>query len=240
MVPRIGAPIREYPLTLVRQVQHLGIPVVNRFEAILLARNKFLTLQTLQGVGVSVPDSAYASNGSNFRGAVSALGGFPLVLKRPYSRQGKGVALVHSYGEAGPVLEDLLHSGQGFLVQHYIPPEKRRDIRILVVGGKIAGAVSLSPKGGEFRANIHLRARAEILDMTEKMAELAIKSTEALGLDISGVDMIEEGDGSLRVIDVNYAPGFRGMEKCTGIDVAVEIIKYVIKIGLLPKCRSPF
>jgi glutathione synthase/RimK-type ligase-like ATP-grasp enzyme len=42
--------------------------------------------------------------------------------------------------------------------------------------------------------------------------------------------MIEEDDGMLRVVDVNYAPGFKGLERCTGKDVAIEIIKYVTSI----------
>jgi ribosomal protein S6--L-glutamate ligase len=60
------------------------------------------------------------------------------------------------------------------------------------------------------------------------MSTLAIKSTRALGLDISGVDMIDI-DSVLQVVDVNYSPGFKGLEKCTGKDVAAEIIKYVIR-----------
>jgi ribosomal protein S6--L-glutamate ligase len=62
------------------------------------------------------------------------------------------------------------------------------------------------------------------------MSSLAVRSAKALGLAISGVDMIEEDDGMLRVVDVNYAPGFKGLERCTGKDVAIEIIKYVTRL----------
>jgi ribosomal protein S6--L-glutamate ligase len=69
------------------------------------------------------------------------------------------------------------------------------------------------------------------------MSSLAIKSTRALGLDISGVDMIEGRDGIFRVIDVNYSPGFKGLEKCTGKDVASEIMKYVIRVEVSVRCK---
>jgi len=89
--------------------------------------------------------------------------------------------------------------------------------------------MSLIPGKGDFRANIHLKGRAEKIRMTKEISTLAIRSTKALGLDISGVDMIEEEDGALRVIDVNYSPGFKGLERCTGKDIAAEIIRYVTK-----------
>ena len=49
----------------------------------------------------------------------------------------------------------------------------------------------------------------------------------ACHLEIAGIDLIVPDDGVPRVIEVNYSPGFRGLEKATGIDVAGEIIDYV-------------
>ena len=129
-----------------------------------------------------------------------------------------------------PLLSGLLDSAQGLLIQKFIPPERRRDMRALVVGRSVVGAMSLTPKKGDFRANIHLHGRTEKVSLTREMSDLAIKSTRVLGLAIAGVDMIEEENGALSVVDVNYSPGFRGLERCTGKDVAIEIIKYVNKI----------
>lgn len=230
ILPRLGATIREYPLTMVRHFELLGIPVVNNFQSILLARNKFLTLQTLFMNGVAIPESRYASNWANFQEGVMKLGGLPLVIKRPNSRQGRGVFLLDSLEKQRPLLNSLLGTGRGLLIQEFIPPERRRDIRIMVVGKRVIGAMSLTPKKGDFRANVHLSGRAQKISPTQEMSNLATKSVKALGLAISGVDMIEEDNGILRVVDVNYSPGFRGLEKCTGKDVAIEIIKYVTNI----------
>ena len=93
----------------------------------------------------------------------------------------------------------------------------------MIAGDRLLGAMSLTPGKGEFRANIHLGARAEAMKPTKEMLKLAIGSTRALGLDISGVDMIEVGNRDLKVIEVNYSPGFRGMEKCTGRDIAIDV-----------------
>ena len=229
IMPRIGATIKEYALTMVRHFELMGITVINNFESILLARNKLLTMQTLLHNGIPVPESRYVSNWFNFEKAVSKFGAFPLVIKKPSSRQGRGVSLLYSVEKSRPLLDGLMNTGEGVLVQKFIPPEKRRDIRVMVVGENVVGAMSLTPKKGDFRSNVHLHGRTEKIELTKKMSALAIKSTRAVGLDISGVDMIEEEDGSLRVIDVNYSPGFKGLERCTGKDIAAEIIRYVTR-----------
>jgi ribosomal protein S6--L-glutamate ligase len=230
ILPRMGATIKAYALIMVRHLELLGIPVINNFQSILLARNKFLTIQTLFQNGVPILESRYASNWSNFDKAVSGLGGLPIVVKIPNSRQGRGVFLIDSMEKHRPLLSGLLDRAQGLLIQKYIPPERRRDIRALVVGQRVVGAMSLIPKKGDFRANIHLHGRTEKISLTREMSDLAIKSTRVLGLAIAGVDMIEEENGAVSVVDMNYSPGFKGLERCTGKDVAMEIIKYVNKI----------
>lgn len=230
ILPRLGSTIKEYALTMVRHFELQGIKVVNNFDAILQARNKFLTLQTLVRSRIPIPETGYASNWENFKMAASKMGGFPLVIKTLNSRQGRGVFLLDSMEAGRDQLNGLLDRAEGILIQRFIPPEGRRDIRIVVVGKKLIGPMSLTPKAGDFRANIHLNSKAEKVRLTGQMADLAVRSTRALGLDISGVDMIEEESGLLRVIDVNYSPGFKGLETCTGIDVASEIIKYVARL----------
>ena len=43
LLPRIGATINDYALGVVRHFELAGVPVVNGFQAILLARNKFMS-----------------------------------------------------------------------------------------------------------------------------------------------------------------------------------------------------
>jgi ribosomal protein S6--L-glutamate ligase len=229
LLPRIGATIREYGLTAVRHFELQGIPLVNRYDAILLARNKFLTLQTLCRKGIPVPETLYTSNWANFDEAVSRLGGFPVVVKISHSRQGSGVLRVDSTGDSRNLLEGHLRRERGLLVQRYIPPEGRRDFRFLVVGKEIVGGMELKPARGEFRANVHLGAKATAVEASPRTSSLVRRSTGAIGLDIAGVDVIEDPWGNVCVMEVNYAPGFKGLERCTGVDVAQRIIRYSMK-----------
>ncbi|MEO5971396.1 MAG: 30S ribosomal protein S6--L-glutamate ligase, partial [Bdellovibrionia bacterium] len=49
-----------------------------------------------------------------------------------------------------------------------------------------------------------------------------------LDLQVAGVDLMESNQGPM-IIEVNSSPGFEGIEKATGINVAETIIKHVKK-----------
>lgn len=228
LLPRIGATINDYALTVVRHFEMSGIPVVNNFQSILLARNKFLTLQTLVYNGVTVPDTSLVVNLKGFENAVSRLGGYPVVAKMPSSRQGSGVVLVDSAATAEFVMENLQDNSRGILVQEYVAPEGRRDVRAFVLGDRVIGAMELRPNSGDFRSNIHLTGQGKAVALSRELSELAVRSGKALGLEISGTDMVVSEDGAAKVVEVNYSPGFRGLEKATGLDIASRIVRHVV------------
>jgi ribosomal protein S6--L-glutamate ligase len=64
--------------------------------------------------------------------------------------------------------------------------------------------------------------------LTSKEKKTAIAATKALGLNIAGVDMLRSERGPL-VLEVNSSPGFEGVERVTGVDVADQIITFVEK-----------
>ena len=231
LLPRIGATINDYALTLVRHFELAGFRVVNGFQSILLARSKFLTLQALANHGIQVPDSHFVSNLKNFEWAVSKLGGYPVVAKTPNSRQGKGVILVESSLTAQSIVDKLQAKKQGLLVQEFIDSHGREDIRAFVLGDKVIGAMALKPEAGDFRSNIHLNGSGKGVNLNKELTELAIESARALNLEISGTDIIVDGNVAPRVIEVNYSPGFKGLEAATGLDIASGIIRYVTQTG---------
>jgi ribosomal protein S6--L-glutamate ligase len=87
--------------------------------------------------------------------------------------------------------------------------------------------MELRPKPADFRSNIHLTGRGRPVELGKSLAKLAINSSHALGLEISGTDIIVDGDGKAKVVEVNYSPGFRGLEAATGLDIASQIVQYV-------------
>ncbi len=235
ILPRQGSPMGEYGLALLRQFSQLGIPLINGLKGVTIARSQYITLQTLTSGGLPVPASAFITEKSQFPAAVDALGGYPVVVKQVDGMGGDGVIKADRFKDAAPFLDTHLKALKGVVVQTFIPPEGRMDLRLLVIGSRVAGAMALEPFHKDFRANIHQRGQAKAITPRDRWCELAVESAKACCLDIAGVDMIVEPDGLPKVIEVNYSPGFRGLEEATGLDIAQQIVEYV---GLYDKKRK--
>lgn len=227
LLPRVGATINDYALSVVKHFSISGCRVVNNFESILLARNKFMGLQRLAEQGISIPDTYLVVTREGFERSVEQLGGYPVVAKMPSSRQGNGVVLVESRSTSSFVMNNLQDNTRGILVQKYIPTEGRTDIRAFVLGDRVLGAMALKPNPGDFRTNIHITGKGRMLALNPSLSKLAVKSSRSLGLEISGCDIILQKNGSPKVIEVNYSPGFRGLEHATGMNIAKQIIHYI-------------
>jgi ribosomal protein S6--L-glutamate ligase len=229
VLPRQGATVNDSSLKLVPHFHHMGIPLVNKLNAILLSKDQFLTLQALSVVQLPVPDTGFINSIEGFHTVLARLGGYPVVLKQASGRVGEGVFLVKTEHQARLILHNALETGKGMLVQSFIPPENRLDIRVLVIGGKVAGAMKLKPKPGDFRSNFHLSQRSWTVELSPEWEEIALKAADALGLEIAGVDLIVDDKKNVRILELNYSPGFTGLEAATGLDIAGRIIDYVVE-----------
>jgi ribosomal protein S6--L-glutamate ligase len=67
------------------------------------------------------------------------------------------------------------------------------------------------------------------VDLPPEWGEIALKAADALGLEIAGVDLIVDDKKKAHVIELNYSPGFTGLEAATGLDIAGRIIDYVVE-----------
>ena len=227
VLPRQGSTVNDSSLALVPHLHQMGIPMVNDLGAIRLAKDQFLTLQALSAAGLSVPDTGLVNSFEGFQSVLARLGGYPVVVKQVSGRVGEGVFLVDSEFKARLILHNNLKPSKGMLVQKFIPPDNRQDIRVLVIGGAVVGAMKLKPKAGDFRANYHISKKSWPVDLESEWERVSQKAADALGLEIAGVDLIIDPFGKAWVIEVNYTPGFSGLEAATGLDIAGRIIDYV-------------
>jgi ribosomal protein S6--L-glutamate ligase len=228
IMPRQGSPMGDYGLVLLRQFNKLNIPLVNDLNSVTITRNQYITLQVLMSSGISVPDTYFITKKELFMEAVKRVDGFPVIIKQVDGMGGTGVIKADDEKDALEFLEHHLKERKGVLVQQFFPPEKRQDIRVLVIGNKVAGAMKLEPQKKDFRANIHQKGEAKKFAISKGIEELALKASNACGLEIAGIDIIIENDCPPVVIETNYSPGFRGLEAAIDIDIAELMIKYVI------------
>ncbi len=226
VLPRQGATIGDGCLPLIRHLKLMGVRLINDLAAVWLAKHQMLTLQSLAAAGVPVPDSVFVNAPEGLEEAAVRLGGYPVVVKRVSGRQGDGIHLVSGPGAGQGIVTEELKDRRGVLVQRFIPPEGRRDIRVMVIGGAAVAAMELRPRTGDFRANYHLSGESRGLRPDPRLEEIAVRSAGTLGLEIAGVDVIIDRQGRENVLEVNYSPGFQGLEAATGLDVAGLMVEY--------------
>jgi ribosomal protein S6--L-glutamate ligase len=226
LLPRQGAALGDACLSLIRHFQLMGIPVVNGPDAIRKAKDKFLALQFLKAEGLPVPDTVLVNAAEGLFRAAAELGGFPVVVKPVSSRQGGGVYLVENDAQLQPVAEGL-DPRTGLLVQKFISPEGRTDLRVVTIGDNVAGAAEFFPGPGDFRGNFHLTGKSRAAAPAPEILDVARKAVKVLGLEIAGVDILIDVKNRPLVTEVNYSPGFRGLEAATGLDIAGEMIRYI-------------
>lgn len=228
VLPRQGANIQAACLPLIEHYQQSGIRVINGLDSILKARNKYFMLQAMARNGLPVPDTIYATSVEGCLRAREHFNPDPAILKPISGRQGNGV---HCLFPDDPIPSDTdtqLLIERGILVQAFIPPKDRLDFRVLVVGKKVAGTMALKAREGDFRTNVHIGGQIKQMEAPVEVTRLAVRATEAMGMEISGADIMLTPQGDPIVIEVNSTPGFKGLEKATGKDIAAIIVDYAM------------
>jgi ribosomal protein S6--L-glutamate ligase len=148
------------------------------------------------------------------------------VIKLLEGTQGIGVILAPDTSVAEGIIETLQSTKHNVLIQQFITESKGRDIRALVVGDRVVGAMRRTAQGEEFRSNVHRGGSVEAVQLDEEYERTAVRAAQIMGLRVAGVDMLEGNDGPL-VMEVNSSPGLEGIERATGLDIAGAIIDHI-------------
>src|SRR5438270_3820447 len=229
-IPRIGASVTAAGLSVVRQLEAQGVPLLNGASAIARSRDKLAALQQLAAAGVRIPRTVLARGGGDVRDLVAQVGGLPAILKLIQGTQGVGVMIAHSAAEVESILGTLWDLGQEILLQEFISESRGRDIRALVVGDRVVGAMRREAPRGEFRSNLHRGGSGSPVQLPAEYAEATGRAAQGLGLGVAGVDLLESNDGP-KVVELNSSPGFEGLERATGLDIAAEIVAFAARVA---------
>lgn len=210
--------------------EKIGTKIVNQ-KAIDPEYNFYLTpaIDYLKQVNsdLSFPRSAIIFSHKSVESVINNFE-FPLILKVSGGRQGKGVFKLENKEDLIQKSKELEEITPSQVIREFIPNDG--DIRIFTVGYKAIGAMKRTPtKEGEFRSNISQGGKGEKYDLAKnpQIQEIAQKASEVLKTEIAGVDIIiNKETGKPYILEINPGPQFTGLEKFTGVNAALEIIKY--------------
>jgi ribosomal protein S6--L-glutamate ligase len=231
VIPRIGASITNYGLAVVRQFDLMGVPVLNGAVAIARSRDKLRALQLLTRRNIDVPTTVCARSPAGIESALSLVGGCPAIVKLQQGTQGIGTMIAETPQAVHSLLETLWAMGQDIVLQEYVKESKGRDVRAIVVGGRVVAGMRRVAKAGEFRSNLHRGGKGNAFKLPRSYRSVAIRAAKAMGLEVAGVDMLE-GRAGPRILEINSSPGLEGIERASGIDVASAMIEYAERYAL--------
>jgi ribosomal protein S6--L-glutamate ligase len=236
VIPRIGASITGYGLSVVNQLDMMGVPVLNAAVPILRSRDKLRALQLLSRFGIDIPRTVMCRYRDEVERAVELVGGLPCIIKLIQGTQGIGVMIANTIVEVEGMLDTLWTLGQEILLQELVAESRGRDVRALVVGDRVVAAMRRTARAGDFRSNIHRGGVAEAISLEREYAEAAVKAARVMGLEVAGVDMLEARTGP-KIMEVNSSPGFEGLEAASGVDIATLYVQHAVEYGFAHVAR---
>jgi ribosomal protein S6--L-glutamate ligase len=230
VIPRVGSMGTDYSVAVVRHLELMGVPVLNGSDAIGRAKHKLACLQILASRGLPVPDTLIARYPKDLDRLMKLLGGPPVILKLLRGTQGTGVIFAENRSSVESVLETIWSLGEDILLQRFIAESKGKDVRALVLQGKVHAAMRRTGPPGEFRSNIHRGGVGEAIKLERPYERAAVAAARAVGLNAAGVDMLETADGPV-ILEVNASPGFEGLEEATAVNAARALVQTAVRVA---------
>jgi ribosomal protein S6--L-glutamate ligase len=149
---------------------------------------------------------------------------WPCVAKPNQGSCGIGVVKLHSFDQAAEYF-------QKYPITDYVFQELMEegvDLRVVVVGEKIIGAMLRSAKPGNFVSNYSQGGTVSVYPVTTEIKEIVTSVRQAFSLEYGGIDLIRDLAGKWRLLEVNRAAQFRGFEQATKTNVAKAIVDYIV------------
>jgi RimK family alpha-L-glutamate ligase len=199
--------------------------VVNTISAVLRAIDKFETSCLLQQAGVPTPQVVVVQDPAMGRKVLKEWG--RLVAKPLFGSLGLGVTLMEDTLQGHAMLPVMLERYGAVYLQEYVQTSGG-DIRAFVVGPRVAASIYRKVAPGEWVSNIHRGAHPEVYALDRATGELAVRAAQAVGLDYTGVDIMEGPAGPV-VIEVNGNPQWQGVLAATGRNMADDILAWVVE-----------
>lgn len=206
-------------------LREAGHRLINGAPSFVHCKNKLMQTRLFERHDIPHPKTLITHEPSATIQAARSIG-FPVILKVAFGAIGKGVFYLSDELSCRPIAEYLaIRDRNPVLVQEYIKEADGKDVRVYIVGNKVVAAMERRAPSGDVRSNTSNGGTGGRIELTKEERALALRVTSVFDLEIAGIDLIRSNRGPL-VLEVNANPGFKELERVTGVDVAGAIIAY--------------
>jgi [lysine-biosynthesis-protein LysW]--L-2-aminoadipate ligase len=209
-----------------RFVDAYDVPVVNDPETAAICADKARNSLVLAEEGIPTPDTEVAFTKESALESIEHFG-YPCVLKPVVGSWGRLMAKIDSRDAAEAILEHKETLGhyehKVFYIQEFVD-KPGRDIRVVATDGEPVAAMARS--SDHWLTNAAQGAETEEIEITEEMADLVERASDAVGGGLLGVDLMETGD-SYTVHEVNHTVEFKALNEVTDVDVPSAVVDWL-------------
>jgi RimK family alpha-L-glutamate ligase len=215
----------EHGLDALDRLEEEGFLVLNRAEPLLDMHDKLRTARAMGRAGIPHPRTVHVWGPTRDLELEP-----PYVVKPRFGSWGADVVRCDSRCALDRTLSTLADrpwfAQQGALVQELIP-SAGEDLRVLVSGGTVVGAIGRIAAAGEWRTNVSLGARRRPADPSAEARTLAQAAVAAVGGDLVGVDLLPTPDGYV-VLELNGCADFTDEYSLEDSNVFEETIESLL------------
>jgi ribosomal protein S6--L-glutamate ligase len=224
IIPRIGSNLSYGCMVLEHLNKNLAIFSTQTSDAIKVAADKLICQQKLSQAKIRTPKTIIGSRAIFPDFMIEQIGGLPAIAKELQGSQGNAVYPLESNYQTNVFLKNFTKKGKNLLLQGFIDAGGK-DIRAIVIDGKVVVAMERTAAKGELRANLSQNGTGKKIDLSAEDQAMCISAATACGHAVAGVDLMKNTDGVNYIIEVNSNYGY-GVEDITGVDISTPLIEY--------------
>jgi [lysine-biosynthesis-protein LysW]--L-2-aminoadipate ligase len=235
-----GIPWHDYDLVLERCVStsrglyalalldNWGVRTMNSYQTAAVCADKVQTSIALARAGVPQPETFVAFDPGAALTVIEDMG-YPAVLKPVTGSWGRLLARVNDSDSAEAIIEHRQtlgnYSHHVYYVQQYVE-KPGRDIRAFVLGDRTICAIYRA--SAHWITNTARGGQASNCPVTPDLDDICRRAAQAVGGGALAIDVLEADDGRLLVNEINHTMEFRNSSDPTGVDIADEVVRYVL------------
>jgi len=192
---------------------------------ILLSNNDIKMPNTISGtINTGIEKIEINSISEQFKDYVEKKLSYPFIAKKLNSKGGRDIYKV----ENKTMFNNLINTTQpnNYIFQQYISTNIGKDVRVVVVGGKVVGSF-MRVNENDFRSNISLGGKAIPYEAPDEYKKVAEKTAKILALDYCSVDFFLIENDSPMICEVNSDPALCDIEEINKVNVAEIYAKYI-------------